>query len=128
MMKRIPCSVIASLVVLLSLVMVLAASEGATIEKGKALFNDVLLGTTGSSCNTCHMNGRGLEAAATKKQWLRSDKNYTNLEGLVNGCITTGLHGKALDVKSVEMQSIVLYLKSLAGTKASAPEKPAVGR
>ena len=101
--------------------MVVAASEGASIEKGKALFNDVLLGTTGSSCNTCHMNGRGLEAAATKKQWLRSVKAYTTLEGLVNGCITSAFHGKALDVKSVEMQSIVLYLKSLAGTKASVP-------
>ena len=127
MMNRILGIVFLSLLVLLSSEMVLAATEGASVEKGKALFNDARLGTTGSSCNTCHMNGRGLEAAAAKKGWIRSDKTYKNLEDLVNGCITTGLHGKALDVQSVEMQSIVLYLKSLAGTKTNAPKKPAVG-
>ena len=127
MVKRFLGSIIMALVLLLGLEMIQAATEKASIEKGKALFNDTRLGTTGSSCNTCHMNGRGLEAAAAKKVWIRSDKTYSHLEDLVNGCITTGLHGKALDVQSVEMQSIVLYLKSLAAMKTNTPKKPAVG-
>jgi mono/diheme cytochrome c family protein len=124
-MKVIHSTVLVSCFALLCSTTVLTASPAASIEKGKALFNDIGLGTTGSSCNTCHMNGKGLEAAAVRKQWIRSDKTYTTLEGLVNGCITTGLRGKALDVRSVEMQSIVLYIRSLAGTKGSAPMNPA---
>jgi cytochrome c peroxidase len=87
------------------------AVEHASIEKGKALFNDPKLGTTGKSCNTCHADGKNIQKAGA----------MNNLEDIVNGCITHSIHGKALDPQSIEMQSLILYIKSLqpaAKTKA----------
>ncbi len=98
--------------------MAIAAQE-ASVEKGKALFNDPKLGTTGKSCNDCHPNGKDAAKAAT-----RQDKE---IEGIVNACITQSIKGKALDEKSVEMRSLVLYIKSLGGKPAAAPQKPQVG-
>lgn len=90
------------------------AVEGASIEKGKALFNDPKLGTTGKSCNTCHPDGKNIQKAGTK----------SDLDQIVNGCITHSIHGKALDPKSIEMQSLILYIKSL---QPAAKTKPPVG-
>ena len=36
------------------------------IEKGKALFNDISLGTNKKKCNTCHLDGSGLGKADRK--------------------------------------------------------------
>ncbi len=93
-----------------------AIEHEASIEKGKALFNDPKLGTSGKSCNDCHTNGKGLDKAGTK----------SNLEEIINGCITQLLKGKALDPKSAEMQSMVLYVKSFSQNKP-AVKKPSVG-
>jgi len=89
------------------------AGEGVSVERGKLLFNDSKLGTTGSSCNTCHGEGKGLESAFTKKQWLIAGKAYDTLESAVNSCIMSGLRGKPLKVNSDDMQSITLYIKSI---------------
>ena len=83
-----------------------AAQQGASVEKGKALFNDPKLGTTGKSCNSCHPAGKGLEKSGSRP----------DLTDVINGCITIPLKGKAIDAKSAEMESLVLYIKSL-GTK-----------
>jgi cytochrome c len=111
-------------VVLVVLVMfvgsvVFAAGLEATIDKGKALFNDPKLGTTEKSCNTCHKDGKGMEKAAAAK----------DLEATINSCITGALKGKALDVKSADMQSLVLYLKSFAANKnpSAVKKAPPVG-
>ncbi len=81
----------------------LALQGGASIEQGKKLFHNPGLGTTGKSCNSCHPGGRGLEQSGARR----------NLTDIINGCITIPLKGKALDPKSVEMESLVLYIKSL---------------
>ncbi len=86
---------------------VFAMQHEATVEKGKALFNDTKLGTVGKSCNSCHSSGKGLENAGAK----------TDLEYTINSCINQALKGKNLKVKSVEMQSLVLYIKSIEKTK-----------
>ena len=105
--------------------LVFAASQEATIDKGKAqeatldkglaLFNDPKLGTIGKSCNTCHKNGKNMEKAAAKKE----------LEATINACITGALKGKALDAKSADMQSLVLYIKSFSADKKPAAVKKA---
>ncbi len=92
------------------------AEQAGSLDQGKALFNDPKLGTVGKACNDCHQNGKGLESAASKQ----------NLEQIVNGCITQGLKGKPLDVKSPEMQSLVSYVKSFSGAKKQG-KKAAVG-
>ncbi len=92
-----------------------AAHHEASVENGKALFNDPKLGTTGRSCNDCHENGKGIEKAAGRK----------DLDSVVNGCITQALKGKALDVKSPDMQSLIIYINSLGVQKKE--KKAAVG-
>ncbi len=94
-----------------------AVQNEASMDKGKALFNDPKLGTSGKACSACHADGKGLEKAAAK----------SDLENTINACITKGLKGKALDVKSMEMQSLALYIRSFGAKKPSATKKPAVG-
>ncbi len=75
------------------------------VAKGKILFNDTKLGgnTSGKSCSSCHLDGKGLEKAADRK----------DLEAFVNSCIENAVKGKAIDPKSQEMANLVTYLKSL---------------
>jgi cytochrome c peroxidase len=96
---------------------VFAMQHEATADKGKALFNDSKLGANGKSCNDCHKDGTGLEKAGLKN----------DLEVTVNTCITKALNGKALKKNSVEMQSIVMYIKGLGSEKKPAGRKAPVG-
>lgn len=82
---------------------VYAAKHEPSVEKGKALFNNPKLGNSGKSCNDCHQNGKGLEKIAPGVDIMQ----------MVNKCITGPLKGKELKNDSVEMRSLVLYLKSL---------------
>ena len=97
--------------------MVFAVQHEATPDKGKALFNDSKLGTTGKTCNSCHKDGNGLERSG----------ELQDLEKIVNNCITTALKGKALKPESVEMQSLLLYLKSLRREQKTVSKKVPVG-
>ncbi len=107
----------------------MAFAAGASVKKGKALFNDTKLGTAGNSCNTCHPDGKGLEGAGAKKEWKTPAGASKTLADAVNTCITMALKGKALDVKSDKMKSIVKYIKSLGSEKkpAAKKKKPAMG-
>ena len=89
----------------------------ASVERGKALFNDPKLGTNGKTCNDCHKDGGGLEKAGSRK----------DIEMTVNSCIQASLQGKVLKPGSVEMQSLVHYLKSLGGEKKTPKKKAPVG-
>ncbi|MEK6673011.1 MAG: hypothetical protein AABY42_05985 [Nitrospirota bacterium] len=107
-------------IVLLSLVAVglifsfAFASKHKPEERGKALFNDVKLGngTSGKSCNSCHADGKGMEKAATKKEFNIMGKSQKSLEEAVNFCIENALKGKAIDAKSDDMKDITAYIKS----------------
>ncbi len=93
------------------------AAQGVSLELGEKLFNDPSLGTTGKSCNTCHTDGKNLSRAGAMK----------DLAGVINSCITQNLKGKALDVNSVEMKSMILYVKSLGQKQPAEESEPAVG-
>ncbi len=96
----------------------MAGQPDVVSEKGRSLFNDPRLGTTGRSCNDCHPHGKGAEKAASK-----SDDDIARI---VNVCITQSIRGKALDANSVEMRSLVSYIRSLGGeAKPAAPKAPA---
>jgi len=117
-MKRVSVPIMVVLLTLFVISIAIAAiPQEASLDKGKALFNDPKLGTTGKSCNSCHPDGKGVDKAGEK----------SNLENILNSCITKGLKGKAVDVKSVEMQSLVLYVKSFGAKKPAATKKPQVG-
>ncbi|MEN8261834.1 MAG: hypothetical protein ABFR82_00010 [Nitrospirota bacterium] len=85
------------------------------IHSGLALFNDKNLGngTAGKSCDSCHPNGRGLEAAGNKKEFNIFGKKQNSLQEAVNFCIVNPLKGTAIDPDSQDMKNIVSYIKSL---------------
>jgi len=116
-MRTMGMSVVAVIVAWTMVSIVFAMQHEATADKGKVLFNDTKLGANGKSCNDCHKDGAGLEKAGVKK----------DLETIVNSCIKKALNGKALKNKSVEMQSLVLYIKGLGGEKKPASKKTPVG-
>ncbi len=93
------------------------AAQGGSLELGKKLFNDPSLGTTGKTCNTCHTDGKNLSRAGAMK----------DLAGVINSCITQNLKGKALDVNSVEMKSMILYIKSVGQKQPSDEAEPPIG-
>ncbi len=81
------------------------AAEKPSVEKGHLLFNSQSLAgaPSGKSCAGCHPAGEGLENA-----W----KN-PNLVGRVNTCIAGPLRGSKLNENSIEMQSLIMYIRSL---------------
>ena len=117
-------------IIVLSLVVIgMITSMGfasGNVEKGKAMFNDPKLGTNGSTCNTCHPDGKGLEKAGekSKKEWITPGGAQKSLEDAVNICITMALGGKVLDKKSQAMQDIVAYIKSIGGKAPMKKQAP----
>ena len=99
-------------VIALSAARALAAGDAT---EGKRLFNDTTLGgsTNGLSCNSCHMDGKGIKQAGTKKYTTFMGQGAGSIEEVVNICITSPLKGKALPAGSKQMQDIVAYIRSL---------------
>ena len=83
----------------------LAADKQPAADYGKKLFNDPALGGSKNptSCNSCHNGGKGLGKAADRP----------DLAGVINHCISTPLKGEKIYRDSVEMKSLILYIKSL---------------
>lgn len=89
------------------------AAFAADAAKGKALFSDAKFAGGSKACNECHPNGKGLEKSGEKKEFQIMGKTQKSLEDAVNVCIVNANKGKAIDVKSKEMQDMVAYIKSL---------------
>jgi cytochrome c len=104
-----------ALLSIIALGLVVSFAFAADVAKGKALFNDVKFtdGTAGKSCNSCHLDGKGLEKSGEKKEFNIMGKKQMGLEEAVNFCIVNANKGKAIDPKSEQMKDIVAYIKSL---------------
>jgi cytochrome c len=85
----------------------LAWAAEPSIERGKELFNSTKLGSNGKSCATCHRDGKKLERAATYDE--------EELGEIINQCIKKPLDGKALELYSSDMKSLIMFVKSFAG-------------
>lgn len=83
------------------------AADGPTLERGREVFESTKLGTNGKSCASCHPGGRKLEWAATFDEG--------KLAGIANNCIEKALKGKPLDAAGIDMQSLIMYMKTFAG-------------
>ncbi len=81
------------------------AEEMPSIERGQQLFNSTFFADakSGKSCSSCHPGGSGLQNA-----WMNP-----NLAGQVNNCIVGTLKGTPIDDDSIEMESMLLYIRSL---------------
>jgi len=111
-----------------------------SVERGKALFNDPKLGTTGQTCNTCHMKGgtvagkmgdmdlKAFDAlnAAYPKYWMMAKKVMT-LDQVVNWCITTPLKGEALAWDDMRLTDLVAYCASVTPAKPEIKKEEAKG-
>ena len=97
------------------------------VERGKALFMDVGLGTTGKSCESCHPEGgtKGITGDVTTKPLsgvkdrypgpfpMMPDKGDMTLAQVVNACLTGPVGGQALAEDSQDMADFLAYLESL---------------
>jgi cytochrome c553 len=120
-MKIAKVMLISLLVLGLAVAFSFAAGDAA---KGKAMFSDPKFAGGSKACSECHPNGKGLEKAGEKKEFRIMGGTQKSLEEAVNACIVGANKGKALDVKSPQMQDVVAYIKSLKG---GAGKKPAAG-
>ena len=95
------------------------------------MFNDTRLagGTSGRSCSTCHLEGKGLEGVGDKKEWKTPGGEFKSLEETINICITMANKGTALDVKSEQMKDLVSYIKSIKPKEdiTTKKKKPVMG-
>lgn len=82
-----------------------AWAENPSVELGKKMFNNPGLGASenATSCNSCHPAGKGMEKAATPQ-----------LASMINRCIKGPLKGEGISEKTVAMESLKMYIKSLA--------------
>ena len=82
------------------------AAEEASVAMGQQLFNNPGLGASKNdkSCNSCHPDGKGMEKAGAK----------ADLASMINKCIKGPLQGEGISADSVAMQSLEMYIKSLA--------------
>ncbi|WP_020677857.1 cytochrome c peroxidase [Geopsychrobacter electrodiphilus] len=81
------------------------AAQAPTADLGKQLFESPTLGSNGKSCSSCHSQGKGLEKIA--------GYDDAKLKGRINSCIRGALKGKVLALESTELDSMLIYLRSL---------------
>ena len=83
-----------------------AWAEGPSAELGEKLFNNPELGGSKNamSCGTCHPQGKGMEKAGSNPQ----------IVAMINRCIQGPLKGEKINEKTDTIESLKMYLKSLA--------------
>lgn len=96
-------------------------------ERGKKLFNDPNFAGGTVSCNSCHPNGEGLEAAGKKSTFNIMGETQNSLEEATNFCIVNANKGTAIAVDSSEMEDMVAYIKSLGEKPAQQRRSPGYG-
>lgn len=83
-----------------------AAGDPELQARGATLFASPQLGTTGTSCTSCHPDGRRLQGAI--------DATDSELATTINQCIAGPLKGKAIAPDSIEMKALMLQVRALA--------------
>jgi cytochrome c len=108
----------------------------ASIERGMKLFNDPKVGTSGQTCNTCHMKGgtvpgqmgdkklKAFDALNTKypMYWMMAKKVMT-LDQVVNWCIVMPLKGEPLAWDDQKLTDLVAYCASVKPAPPPKKEK-----
>ncbi|MBI4687952.1 MAG: hypothetical protein HY756_09285 [Nitrospirae bacterium] len=101
-----------------------AAMVKASIANGAKLYVDPSLGTSGKTCNTCHM-----EMGKSKKEGMMGAKGFIGrkpfpkyspmpkrvmtLEQMIQFCIVTPLDGKALAWDDQKLTDLTSYVNSI---------------
>jgi cytochrome c len=95
----------------------------AAYKRGMELFKDASLGTTGMSCNSCHMEGgtkpgkmgdmeiKPFHMLGKKyPMYFAMGKKVMTLDQVVNFCITTPMKGEALKWDDQRLADLVTYM------------------
>jgi len=90
----------------LLLALALSAPAEATISNGKTLFNSIDLGVNGKACALCHAGGKAFDAEEL------ANRTSKEVGILVNHCLSLRMKSPKLAPESVELQSLVLYVKT----------------
>jgi len=103
----------------------------AAAERGKALFNDPALGTTGMSCSSCHMEGGTkpgkmgdmeikpfMNVAATYPKYAGMAGKVITLDQIVNICIMKPMKGTPLKWDDQRLADLSAYVASVKPGKA----------
>lgn len=81
------------------------ATGAPSVELGRQLFESLELGRAGKSCATCHPGGKGLEEIGAYDD--------RQLKEMINFCIRDALKGRPIDSGSMELESMLLYIRTL---------------
>jgi thiosulfate dehydrogenase len=103
-----------------------AAELAKSIDNGKKLFNDKELGTSGQTCNSCHMEGGTKEGkmgemvipawhnlAAEYPKYFGMAKKVMTLDQVNNWCIVNPLKGKPLAWDDQRLTDLTAYCASV---------------
>ena len=103
-----------------------AAELVKSVANGKKLFNDTTLGTSGLTCNSCHMEGGTKEGkmgetvipawdnlAMKYPKYFMMAKRVMTLDQVVQFCIVNPLKGKALAWDDQKLTDLTAYCASV---------------
>jgi thiosulfate dehydrogenase len=103
-----------------------AAELAASVESGKALFYDESLGTSGMTCNSCHMEGGTMAGkmgdmaipawdhlGAKYPKYFAMAKRVMTLSQVVNWCIDHPLEGQAFTWDDQKLTDLTAYVASV---------------
>jgi len=106
-----------------------------SVARGEALFNDTTLGTTGMTCNSCHMEGGTKEGkmgdmttsafddlAAKYPKYFMMAKRVMTLDQVVTFCIITPLKGKPPAWDDQKVTDLTAYVASVKAKKVEKEE------
>ncbi len=79
------------------------------VEKGKLLWNDTKLGTSGTSCASCHPNGALLDAKPYPRH-IKMTGDIVTLDQMINFCMTNPMKAKPLVWNSQKLTALAAYV------------------
>jgi len=101
-----------------------------SVENGKKLFFDKSLGTSGMTCNSCHVGGGTKEGkmgdmvvppwdnlASKYPRYLEVAKRVFTLDQIVNVCVSQALKGDPLAWDSQKLTDLTAYCVSVKAKK-----------
>jgi len=104
----------------------------ASVERGKALFNDSTLGTSGMTCNSCHIEGATKDNPRTMMgmtidafdnlgarypQYVPMVEKVVTLPAIIDFCIANALKGEPLPWHDQKLIDLTSYCASIIKAK-----------
>ena len=79
------------------------------LKKGARLWNDTKLGTSGTSCASCHPNGALLSPKPYPRH-IKMTGDIVTLDQMINFCMINPMKAKPLNWNSQKMTALAAYI------------------